>query len=164
MNKEIEKKSLLSTSTLRLPKNKPATSIVIQEVTSNSSAPCKEDAIALPSPAPESKPNFNAIYNQLHGKFPEIINMDKPALLAVGIRKEMSKETGISGIILRRWIAWYFRKSNYYAKHIEGSLRYKLDGTEAGIVTQKHQEKMNKFLEKIKSSKSRPDTDNHRLS
>lgn len=92
-------------------------------------------------------------YNELHGKFPEIINLDKPVLLAVGIRKEMSEETGISSIILKRWIAWYYRKSNYYSLHQEGSIRYNLRGQEAGIVTQKHQEKMNKYLEKIKSRK-----------
>jgi hypothetical protein len=67
---------------------------------------------------------FNAVYNELHSKFPEIINIDKPVLLAIGIRKEISKETGISSVIIKRWIAKYCRKSKYYALHKEGAVRY----------------------------------------
>jgi hypothetical protein len=161
MNKEIEKKSL--SGTLRLRDSRAEESTLTQETLNTNGFPAKEDTIAPPSHALKSKPNFNAIYNQLHGKFPEIININKSVLLAVSIRKQMSKETGLSSVILKRWIAWYCRKSNYYAHHIEGFVRYNLDGTEAGIVTQKHQEKMNKFLEKIKSSKSNAsDTDNNK--
>ena len=145
MDKEIEKESL--SGTLKLSKNK-----AIEK---------SEDTIVPPlSSAPESKPNFNAIYDELHGKFPEIINMDKPVLLAVGIRKEMSKETSISSVVLKRWIAWYCRKSNYYAIHKQGAMRFNLDGSEAGIVTEKHQEKMDKRLEKTKTSKTPPPREN----
>jgi sRNA-binding protein len=84
--------------------------------------------------------------------------MNKPVLLAVGIRKEMSKETGVSSVVLKRWIAWYCRKSNYYANHIQGTIRFHLDGSEAGIVTEKHQEKMENRLEKIKVRKTTPPT------
>ena len=66
----------------------------------------------------------------------------------------MSKETGVSNVILKRWIAWYCRKSNYYAKHIQGVIRLHLDGSEAGIVTEKHQEKMERKLEKTKVRKT----------
>ena len=66
----------------------------------------------------------------------------------------MSKETGVSNVILKRWIAWYCRKSNYYAKHIQGVIRLHLDGSEAGIVTEKHQEKMERKLEKTKVCKT----------
>ena len=66
----------------------------------------------------------------------------------------MSKETGVSNVILKRWIAWYCRKSNYYAKHIQGVTRFHLDGSEAGIVTEKHQEKMERKLEKTKVRKT----------
>ncbi len=82
--------------------------------------------------------------------------MKKPVLLAVGIRKEMSKETGVSSVVLKRWIAWYCRKSNYYANHIQGAIRFHLDGSEAGIVTENHQEKMEKRLEKTKVRKTTP--------
>jgi sRNA-binding protein len=84
--------------------------------------------------------------------------MNKPVLLAVGIRKEMSKETGASSVVLKRWIAWYCRKSNYYANHIQGAIRFHLDGNEAGIVTENHQEKMEKRLEKTKVRKTTPPT------
>ena len=66
----------------------------------------------------------------------------------------MSKETGVSNIILKRWIAWYCRKSNYYAMHKQGATRFNLDGSKAGIVTEKHQEKMDRRLEKTKNRKT----------
>ena len=96
----------------------------------------------------ESKPDFNTIYDELHGKFPEIININRPALLAIGIRKEMSKETGVSNVILKRWIAWYCQKSNYYSQHKQGATRFNLNGSEAGIVTEKHQKKWTVSLRK----------------
>ena len=151
MNKEIEKESL--STTLKLRTRKAAESAMTQEILSNSNSIGKEEnTIALP--LVESKPNFNAIYDELHGKFPEIINIDKPVLLAVGIRKEMSKETGVSSVILKRWVAWYYRKSNYYTQHKQGATRFNLDGSEAGIVTEKHQEKMDRRLEKTKNRKT----------
>jgi hypothetical protein len=153
MNKEIEKKSL--SATLKLRDHKPVKSAATQETSNNSRPSSKEDTIALPSP--ESKHDFNAIYDILHGKFPEIINLSKPVLLAVGIRKEMSKETDVSNVILKRWIAWYCSKSNYYAQHKQGATRFNLDGSKAGIVTEKHQEKMDKRLEKTTNRKTPPD-------
>ena len=105
MNKELEKESL-GTNTLKPPKNKATESAATQEVSNNSNSSSKEDTIVLPPlPSLEPKPDFNAVYDILHGKFPEIININKPVLLAVGIRKEMSKETGVSSVVLKRWIA-----------------------------------------------------------
>ena len=154
MNKELEEKSL-GTRILSLPKNKGVENAVTDQILKNSNPSNEEDALLVPpSPPIEPKPDFNAIYDVLHGKFPEIINMNKPVLLAVGIRKEMSKETGVSSVVLKRWIAWYCRKSNYYASHIQGAIRFHLDGTEAGIVTETHQEKMEKYLEKTKVRKA----------
>ena len=72
----------------------------------------------------------------------------------------MSKETGVSSVVLKRWIAWYCRKSNYYANHILGAIRFHLEGSEAGIVTQSHQEKMEKRLEKTKVHKTTPSLEN----
>ena len=167
MNKELEKKSL-GTRILRLPKNKGVeNTVTADQILKNSNPSNEEDTLlssssscSMPStlsessPPLEPKPDFQTIYDELHGKFPEVINMKKPVLLAVGIRKEMSKETGVSSVVLKKWIAWYCRKSKYYANHIEGAIRFNLDGTEAGIVTQKHQEKMNRYLEKIKTPKT----------
>ena len=160
MNKELEKKSL-GTGILRLPKNKGVENAVTDQILKNSNPSNEEDALlVLPLTPIEPKPDFNAIYDVLHGKFPEIINMNKPVLLAVGIRKEMSKETGVSSVVLKRWIAWYCRKSNYYANHIQGAIRFHLDGSEAGIVTENHQEKMEKRLEKTKVRKTTPPLEN----
>ena len=142
MNIEIAKKPTYKTLTLKSKK------AVAQAVLDDS---LSQDAQL---PLTSKTPDFNTIYNELHSKFPEIINLDKPVLLAVGIRKEMSKETGVSNIILKRWIAWYCRKSNYYAKHIQGVIRFHLDGSEAGIVTEKHQKKMERKLEKTKVRKT----------
>jgi hypothetical protein len=154
MDKELEKKSL-GTEVLSLLKNKGVENAVTDQILKNSNPSNEEDALlVLPSPPIEPKPDFNAIYDVLHCKFPEIINMNKPVLLAVGIRKEMSKETGVSSVVLKRWIAWYCRKSNYYANHIQGAIRFHLDGSEAGIVNEKHQEKMEKRLEKTKVRKT----------
>ena len=160
MNKELEKKSL-GTGILRLPKNKGVENPVTDQILKNSNPSNEEGALLVPpSPPIEPKPDFNAIYDVLHGKFPEIINMNKPVLLAVGIRKEMSKETGVSSVVLKRWIAWYCRKSNYYANHIQGAIRFHLDGSETGIVTQGPQEKMEKRLEKTKVRKTTPPLEN----
>jgi len=153
MNAKIEYKS--SSNTLRL-RTKVTDNATGEELVKDISS---SQEITLPAAQPLT--NFNTIYKELHSKFPEIINLDKPVLLAVGIRKQMSKETGIAGTILRRWIAKYFRKSNYYTQHAEGSPRYNLDGTEAGIVSEKQQEKMNKFLDKIKTSTSVIDNNNN---
>jgi len=102
--------------------------------------------------------DFDAIYKTLHAKFPTIINMDKPVLLAVGIRREMLKhledDKDVTNLILNKWIKWYFRKSKYYSMHKVGTVRYNLDGTNAGIVTEKDQAKRDKTLEKIKSNSS----------
>lgn len=155
MNKKLEKEALLSTGTLKMRKNKAIEIAATQEISNNSNIPSsKEDTKAPVSSILEPKADFNAVYDILHDKFPEIININKPVLLAVGIRKEMSKETGVSNVILKRWIAWYCRKSNYYAKHIQGVIRFHLDGSEAGIVTEKHQEKMERKLEKTKVRKT----------
>ena len=160
MNKELEKEALLSIGTLKLRKNKAIESGATQKISNNSNPSSKEDTKAPVSPTLEPKADFNAVYDILHGKFPEIINMNKPVLLAVGIRKEMSKETGVSSVVLKRWIAWYYRKSNYYANHIQGAIRFHLDGSEAGIVTEGHQEKMEKRLEKTKVHKTTPPLEN----
>ena len=155
MNKELEKESLLSAKTLKPHNNKAVESSVTPEISNNSNSSSKEDTLlSPPSPPLEPKPDFNAIYDVLHGKFPETINMNKPVLLAVGIRKEMSKQTGVSSVVLKRWIAWYCRKSNYYANHIQGAIRFHLDGREAGVVTENHQEKMETRLEKTKAHKT----------
>lgn len=156
MNKELEKESLPGTKTLKLRKNKAIESAATQDISNNTNPSSKENTLLSP-PSPsllEPKPDFNAVYDILHGKFPEIINMNKPVLLAIGIRKEMSKETGVSSVVLKKWIAWYCRKSNYYANHIQEATRFHLDGSEAGIVTEDHQEKMEKRLEKTKVRKT----------
>ena len=155
MNKELEKEALLSTGTLKMRKNKAIEIAATQEISNNSNIPSsKEDTKAPVSPTLEPQADFNAVYDILHDKFPEIININKPVLLAVGIRKEMSKETGVSNVILKRWIAWYCRKSNYYAQHKQGATRFNLCGSAAGIVTEKHQEKMDRRLEKTKNRKT----------
>jgi hypothetical protein len=102
--------------------------------------------------------DFNAIYNELHSKFPKIINMKKPVLLAISIRKVMLREiSNIPNHILYKWISWYFRKSNYYAIHEVGAMRYNLDGTEAGIVTEKDQAKRDKQLGKNQNNNLSPE-------
>jgi|GEM_PF-3771681 len=153
MDIKIEYKS---SSTLKLPSNE-LDSIITNKPSKNISSPqeipkeIKSDTI---QPIPIPALSFNAIYKELHSKFPETINLDKPVLLAVGIRKQMSKETGISSVILKKWTSWYFRKSKYYTQHKEGAMRYNLDGTEAGAVTEKQQEKMIAYFERINARKS----------
>lgn len=102
--------------------------------------------------------DFEAIYKTLHAKFPNIINMDKPVLLAVGVRREMLKhledEKDITNLILNKWIKWYFRKSKYYSIHKVGAVRYNLDGTSAGTVTEKDQAKPGKQMQQIKEYQS----------
>ena len=138
------------------PSNKEPTSVVPPLPILEPISEPRTETILKPEPESEPQPDFNSIYRILHGKFSAIINMKKPVLLAVGIRKEMSKETGVSSVVLKKWIAWYCRKSNYYANHIQGAIRFHLDGNEAGIVTENHQEKMEKRLKKTKSLKTTP--------
>jgi len=102
--------------------------------------------------------DFDAIYKTLHARFPNIINMDKPVLLAVGVRREILKhledEKDIANLILNKWIKWYFRKSKYYSIHKVGTVRYNLDGTNAGTVTEKDQAKRDKQMQQIKEYQS----------
>ena len=108
--------------------------------------------------------DFDAIYKTLHAKFPTIINMDKPVLLAVGIRREILKhledDKDITNLILNKWIKWYFRKSKYYSMHKVGAVRYNLDGTNAGTVTEKDQAKRYKQMQQIKKSSLEQRSDN----
>jgi len=97
---------------------------------------------------------FMDIYNKLHAKFPSIINMDKPVLLAIAIIGEMLKEVSVPNAVLYKWIAWYFRKSNYYAIHEVGAMRYNLDGSEAYAITEKDQAKLDKRMGKAKGRQS----------
>lgn len=99
---------------------------------------------------PKGIVDFKVIYDELHSKFPEVINLDKPVLLALGIKQELSKATGISVTIVRGWLAQYFRKSKYYKLHKEGAIRYTLQGSESGIVTADQCEGVQKYLEKSK--------------
>lgn len=98
--------------------------------------------------------DFNAIYDELHTKFPNIINMDKPVLLAIAIRGKMLEEVSVPGATLNKWIAWYFRKSSYYSMHKVGVVRYNLDGTGAGTVTEKDQAKRDKQRRQTKERQS----------
>lgn len=106
----------------------------------------------------KSEYDFEAIYKILHAKFPNIINMDKTVLLAVGIRREILKhledDKDITNLILSKWIKWYFRKSKYYSIHKIGAVRYNLDGTNAGTVTEKDQAKRDKQMQQIKEYQS----------
>ena len=52
------------------------------------------------------------------------------------------REKIIKKLLTVKTVSWYCRKSNYYANHIQGAIRFHLDGSEAGIVTEGHQEKM----------------------
>ena len=161
MDQKTKKESLLSTGTLKLRKNRALENTTTQEVlnVSNNSYPTvKEETIESLSSieievTPKAVPSFTSIYKRLHKKFPEIINIDKPVLLAVGIRKEMSQETGVSSTILRRWIGWYCHKSNYYALHKQRAVRFNLDGSEAGTVTENPQENIDRKLEKKNAKK-----------
>ena len=161
MDQKTKKESLLSAGTLKLRKNRALENTTTREVlnVSNNSYPTvKEETMESLSlleieDKPKTIPSFTSIYKRLHKKFPEIINMDKPVLLAVGIRKEMSQETGVSSTILRKWIGWYCHKSNYYALHKQGAVRFNLDGSEAGTVTENHQENIDKKLEKKNAKK-----------
>lgn len=108
-------------------------------------------------PKPKGIVDFKAIYDELHSKFPEVINLDKPVLLALGIKQEISKATGISVTILRRWLAQYFRKSKYYTMHKEWAIRYTLHGSESGVVTADQCEGAQKYLEKSRKPKAKKD-------
>ena len=112
---------------LTLKKNKSTETEAIQGNIDNKVLQ-NENTVLVP---PVEALDFNTIYNELHSKFPNIINLNKPVLLAVGIRKEMSNVTGISGVILKRWIGKYVQKSKYYNLHQEGAVRYNLNGLQA---------------------------------
>jgi hypothetical protein len=118
-----------------------------------------------PKASPKAEYDFNAIYDELHTKFPNIINMDKPVLLAIAVRGEMLKKVSVPNAVLYKWIAWYFRKSNYYALHEVGAMRYNLNGSEALAVTEKDQAKRNKQMGKTKERQSQQkDKDNKETS
>jgi sRNA-binding protein len=153
----IEKTKKDSVGTLNTGKEKTAISKPQAKDPENTTSP-EPDAKPKPktNPALATTPvidyNFKAIYKELHTKFPNIINMNKPVLLAIAIRGEILKKVNVPNAVMYKWISWYFRKSNYYAIHEVGAMRYNLDGTEAGLVTKKDQAKREKQLCKNKNN------------
>lgn len=159
--------------------SKPILTLDAQDKEQNSSTE-KQPALSDDNPKTEdgqrdkqkgeqkSEYDFDVIYKKLNAKFPNIINMDKPVLLAVGIRREILKHLedhkDITNLILNKWIKWYFRKSKYYSIHKVGAVRYNLDGTNAGTVTEKDQAKRDKTLKKIKSNASNKSSKNKHIS
>lgn len=90
-----------------------------------------------PTPPPEKVVlDFQEIYNKLHSKFPNVINMDNPVIFAIGIHKELAKEVEISRQSIGKLLSWYVRKSKYYNNYKEGMERYNLDGEQCGVVTE----------------------------
>jgi len=139
-DKEIEKGSEISVDTSDKVFHAPKTKASVDPKTE-------------PETSSKTEYDFNAIYDELHTKFPNIINMDKPVLLAIAIRGEMLKEASVPNAVLYKWIAWYFRKSNYYAIHEVGAMRYNLDGSGAEAVTERDQAKRDKQMVKIKTGR-----------
>ena len=64
------------------------------------------------------------------------------------------REKIMKKLLTVKTVSWYCRKSNYYAQHKQGATRFNLCGSAAGIVTEKHQEKMDRRLEKTKNHKT----------
>lgn len=90
------------------------------------------------TPSPEKVvPNFQEIYNNLHSKFPNVINIDNPVIFAIGVHREIAKELGISNRYIGKWLSWYTRKSNYYNNYKKGMERYNLAGEQCRTVTEK---------------------------
>ncbi len=81
--------------------------------------------------------DFQEIYNKLHNKFPNIINMQNPVILAIGIHKELAKEVKLSNQSIGKWVSWYIRKSKYYINHKEGAARFNLNGEPCGTISEK---------------------------
>jgi len=82
---------------LTLKQNKAAETEVISKKSLENKEHQNQDTASVAQVEAQAL-DFNAIYDELHAKFPEIINLNKPVLLAVGIRKEMSQETGVSSV------------------------------------------------------------------
>ncbi len=87
-------------------------------------------------PAKKVMLNFQEIYNKLHNKFPNVINMANPVIFAIGIHKTLAKEVEISKQFIGKWLSWYVRKSKYYNNYQEGMKRYNLAGEQCGVVTE----------------------------
>jgi hypothetical protein len=156
--KETTSKSTEALSTSETKTNN--TKLQILENTSNSDPKIKLEKEPVLSTTTETVYDFNAIYDELHMKLPNIINMRKPVLLAHAIRGELLKQVSAPNAVMYKWIAWYFRKSNYYSIHELGAIRYNLDGTEAGTVTEKDQAKRDKQMLKMKAFKAKSSNKN----
>jgi hypothetical protein len=151
-DKEIEKGSKISVETSDKVFQAPKTKASV-------------DSKIKPKASSKTEYDFNTIYDELHAKFPSIINMNKPVLLAIAVRGEMLKKVSVPNAVLYKWIAWYFRKSNYYALHEVGAMRYNLDGSEAYAITEKDQAKRDKQMGKTKEHQpQQKDQDNKETS
>lgn len=155
-NKEITNQCILTLDNKNKAKNLIVDnlSILADEKIEKGSIVTKTNTLVKSQPELDPEYDFNAVYDELHAKFPKIINIEKPVLLAIAIRSEILKEVSIPNVVLRQWIGWYFNKSNYYSLHEIGTIRYNLDGSEAGAVTEKDQAKRDKQLGKRKQSVS----------
>ena len=96
-------------------------------------------------------PSLKDIYKNLHEKYPKIINIKNPVPFAIGIEKQIVLED-VSKKLLKRWILWYFGKSHYHKNHKTGTIRYNLDGSESGMITEEEEkgakERVRKIVEK----------------
>ena len=100
----------------------------------------------------ENKLSFKETYKILHKKYPDIINIEKPMILAKGTHKILAKEVNMSYIkFKKKFLLRYFKKSHYYSKHKLNAPRINLQGEEESRVTEKEikgrKEKMKRIVE-----------------
>jgi ProP effector len=75
---------------------------------------------------------------QCRERFPALFDADHPVPLAIGIHKQMGKVIGLKRA--KRLMGWWTNWKPYIAAIAAGGVRYNLDGSEAGPVTEAQRE------------------------
>jgi sRNA-binding protein len=69
-------------------------------------------------------------------KFPAVFDADRPLPLAIGIDRDLAAILGVKRA--RFLLAWWTGNAAYVAAVARGGARFRLDGTEDGLVSEEH--------------------------
>jgi ProP effector len=86
--------------------------------------------------AAERQAKREALQALLLQRYPDVFNAEAPKPLAIGVSRVIQREHGFTQPIISLVLGWWTRRWQYCEAMIAGSVRFNLDGTEAGQITE----------------------------
>ena len=80
-------------------------------------------------------------------QFPEIFNKKNPKILKVGIHHDIVRETGLSGVTVRRILCCWTSRAEYRKVGAGGGSRFNLAGCAVSEISEEH---VQRFQESLK--------------